>query len=267
LKYTNKIVVALAILSSAFIAGSDPTIIKIKQTFESFTTDNIWNVYLTNKEELTKYKPDGTLFKKYSNMRLGKISFVDATNPLKILVYYKDFQQIVFLDNQLSENSENISLENLGYEQTELVCTSFNNSFWIYNKQNNELVRFNENSQPIAKTGNLKQVLQVNNLKPNFMTEYNGYLYLNSPENGVYVFDIYGTFTKIISLKNLGPFQASNNILYFYKDRKLCSYNSVTFEEACLGLNDSLVKSQRVEKDRLFVAYGDSLKVFVNSPK
>ena len=34
-----------------------------------------------------------------------------------------------------------------------------------------------------------------------------------------------------------------------------------------LGLSDSLVKTQRVEKDRLFVAYNDSLKVLVNTPK
>ncbi len=264
LKLKNKIaLLCIVICASSFIWLGEPTIIRIKEVFNSFTTDNIGNIYLTHNEELMKYNAAGQPLKKFSSMRYGKITFVDATNPLKILLYYKDFQQIVFLDNQLSQNSENISLENLGYEQTELVCTSFNNSFWIYNKQNNELVRFNENSQPISKTGNLKQVLQVN-LKPNFMIEHNSYLYLNCPDIGVYVFDIYGTFTKIISIKNLSTFQANNNVLYFFKDHKLCSYNSLTFEETCQPQKDSLVKAQRVEKDRLFVQYNDSLKVFIH---
>jgi len=75
--------------------------------------------------------------KRYSNKRFGTITSIDCTNPLKMLVYYKDFQQLVFLDNQLTQNSEAISLEDLGYEQTDLICTSMNNSFWLYNKQNN----------------------------------------------------------------------------------------------------------------------------------
>ena len=182
------------------------------------------------------------------------------------MLYYKDFQQLVFLDNQLSQNGDVISLEQLGYEQTELVCSSFNNSFWIYNKQNNELIRFNENSQPVAKTGNLKQILSVN-IKPNFMLEHNSYLYLNCPDNGIYVFDIYGTFTKIISIQNLQSFQVSNNILYYYKNRDLIMYNSKTFEEQIQKNNDSLITSVRMEKDRFFIGYNDSIKVFVNAQK
>ena len=155
---------------------SDKSSYTIKQIFNYFTSDNLGNTYLINGEEITKYNPAGQLFKKYSNKRFGNITMVDATNALKILLYYKDFQNIVFIDDQLSQNGDLISLENLNYEQTDLVCTSFNNSFWIYNKQNNELVRFNENSQPVAKTGNLKQILKADR-KPNFMLEQNSYLY------------------------------------------------------------------------------------------
>jgi hypothetical protein len=238
----------------------------IKHPFNYFTTDNLGNLYLINGEELIKFNQSGQLFKKYSSKRFGNITNTDATNALKVLLYYKDFQQIVFIDNQLSQNGEAISLEMLGYEQTELVCSSFNNSFWIYNKQNNELVRFNEISQPVTKTGNLKQILQAD-IKPNLILEHNGYLYLNSPAQGIYVFDIYGTFNKIISIKNLTSFQVNNNIIYFFADKKLCAYNSKTFEEQCLIKSDSLAKFIRIEKDRHFIQYQDSLHVLVNGAK
>jgi hypothetical protein len=238
----------------------------IQHPFNYFTTDNLGNVYLIKGEELIKFTQNGQLFKKYSSKRFGDITSTDATNALKILLYYKDFQQIVFIDNQLSQNGEPISLETLGYEQTELVCSSFNNSFWIYNKQNNELIRFNELSQPVTKTGNLKQILQAE-IKPTLMLEHNGYLYLNSPAQGIYVFDIYGTFNKIISIKNLTNFQVNNNVIYFFSDKKLCAYNSKTFEEQCLLKSDSLVRGLRIEKDRHFVQYKDSIRVMVNGTR
>lgn len=258
-------VLAISISSLAFVITGNKTLYVIKQNFNLFTSDNLGNSYLINGEELVKYNPAGKQLLKYSNKRYGKITAIDATNALKVLLYYKDFQQIVFIDNQLTQNGDAISLENLGYEQTDLVCSSFNNSFWIYNKQANELVRFNENSQQIAKTGNLKQLLQAE-LKPDYMIEHNSYLYLNCPDIGIYVFDMYGTFNKIISLKNLPAFQVSENIIYFYKLNKFCSYNTKAFEEKCISYNDTLLKNVRIEKDRLFLQYGDSIKTIENLP-
>ena len=258
------------LIAFAFILGSEfvlnKAIYTIAHPFNLFTTDNLRNTYLVQGEEIIKYNQSGKQLMKYSNKRFGNITMIDATNALKVLLYYKDFQQLVFLDNQLSQNGDMISLQDLGYEQTDLVCSSFNNSFWIYNKQTVELVRFNENSQQIAKTGNLKQLLQAE-LKPDFMIEHNSYLYLNCPDIGIYVFDMYGTFNKIITLKNLHAFQVNENIIYFYKAGKFCSYDTKAFEEKCMPNEDTLIKNIRIEKDRLFLQYTDSVKAIDNSVK
>jgi hypothetical protein len=58
--------------------------------------DAFGNIYVINNDEIIKYNVDGVLQKKFSTKRYGKIDFVDAMNPLKVLVYYKDFQQILF---------------------------------------------------------------------------------------------------------------------------------------------------------------------------
>jgi hypothetical protein len=233
----------------------------IKAKFDFFTTDNLGNIYVIKEDELIKYLANGKYFARYSNLKLGNITTVDATNPLKLILYYRDFQQIVFLDDQLSVNSDVVSLETLGFEQTDLVCASNNNSFWIYNKQNNELNRFNENSKKITSTGNLKQILQ-HEMAPNFMMEHNGYLYLNSPETGVFVFDVFGAFSKIISIKNLKQFQVSENILYYQKDSSFCSYNYVLFEEACKTLPyASKTNGVKYGNNKLYAGYKDSIVV------
>jgi len=234
----------------------------IKSAFTEFNVDNLGNMYLINESELQKYNANGKLFARYSNLQLGEISSVDATNPLKILLYYRDLQQIVFLDNQLSGNSENVSLVNLGYEQSDLVCSSTNNSFWIYNKQNNELLRFNENSQKIANTGNLKQVLQ-NDLNPNFMTEHNGYLYLNCPDNGIYVFDMFGGYVKLIGIRLIRHFKVNDNILYYQKDSSMCSYNLKLFEESCKSIPYFKQNNKaKYGNGKIYQAFKDSLLVF-----
>ncbi len=249
----------LCAVGFSFVQDTPRKKVVIKANFDQFTIDNIGNIYAIIDAEIVKYLPNGKFFARYSNLKLGKISFVDATNPLKVLLYYKDFQQLVFLDNQLSVNSNEVSLENLGYEQTELLCAGANNIFWIYDRKNNELLRFNENSKLISSTGNLKQILKTD-LEPNFMKEYNGFLYLNSPEQGIYVFDFYGAFSKLIPIKTLRGFRVDEEIIYYRRDSSLCSYNFKLLEEACKPLPDhKMLKGVNYFKQALYLSYKDSL--------
>jgi hypothetical protein len=101
-----------------------------------FTTDNQSNLYIVKANELTKYDKKGKLLYKYSNKNFGNIDFVDASNMLRLLVFYKNFSQIVFLDNTLSLNGESVSLDKIGFQQTQLVCSSHNNGLWLYDQQN-----------------------------------------------------------------------------------------------------------------------------------
>lgn len=257
----SAIFAVLAAFCCAF-SGDEPAPLRLQVRHNAFGGDNIGNIYTVNEDELVKYLPSGKFFARYSNLRLGSITTLDATNPLKLLLYYHDFQQIVFLDNQLSQNSAPVSLEALGYEQTWLACAGANNSFWIYNKQNNELIRFDENSKKTASTGNLKQVLNTN-LEPDFMREYNGYLFLNCPASGIYVFDIFGAFSKVIALKGLNAFQLTEDILYYQRDSVLCSYNHKLFEESCkrLPLGPKGVRTAYYNK-QLLLSSGDTLLLY-----
>jgi hypothetical protein len=181
-----------------------------------------------------------------------------VTNPLKIQVFYKDFQQILFLDNQLSESNSSISLEKLGYEQCGLTCTSANNSFWIYNKQNNELIRLNNDLEPFIKTGNLKRILEID-ISPNFMREHNGYLYLNCPKEGILVFDIFGTYYKTIPIKNLTEFIIQNSNIIYYKKGVLYEYQTQTFTSNEKIFNDSNLVNVIYQNSKFYKIYNDSL--------
>jgi hypothetical protein len=222
--------------------------------------DAFGNIYVINNDEIIKYNVDGVLQKKFSTKRYGKIDFVDAMNPLKVLVYYKDFQQILFLDNQLTASSNMISLESLGHEQSSLVCSSSNNSFWIYDKQNNELCRFDSELKSLVKTGNLKRILDVD-IKPNYMQEHNNYVYLNCPNEGILVFDIYGTFYKTIPLKNLKEFNIVNGDVFYYDNHHLKQYQAQTFNTIEKQFTDTLITNVIWQNNKIYKVYQDSLVV------
>ena len=222
--------------------------------------DAFGNIYVINNDEIIKYNVDGVLQKKFSTKRYGKIDFVDAMNPLKVLVYYKDFQQILFLDNQLTASSNMISLESLGHEQSSLVCSSSNNSFWIYDKQNNELCRFDSELKSLVKTGNLKRILDVD-IKPNYMQEHNNYVYLNCPNEGILVFDIYGTFYKTIPLKNLKEFNIVNGDVFYYDNHHLKQYQAQTFNTIEKQFADTLIANVIWQNNKIYKVYQDSLVV------
>src|SRR5687768_4036966 len=66
------------------------------------TTDDLGNAYMVEKNELKKYSAEGILLATYSNNNLGDLTVVDASDPLKLLLFFKDLSKIIFLDNTLS---------------------------------------------------------------------------------------------------------------------------------------------------------------------
>jgi hypothetical protein len=91
---------------------------KIPFTGGAFTTDNLQNIYLYHGNSIRKYSPQGQLLYNYSDKSYGAITSVDVNDPLKMLVFYKDFPEIVLLDNTLSQNGNPFSPSDVGYPLT-----------------------------------------------------------------------------------------------------------------------------------------------------
>ena len=72
-----------------------------------FTVDNLGNLYLVNNTgQIKKVSPTGDSIAVFNNVRqYGKIYEMDVTNPLKVLLYFRDFGTIVVLDRFLSTRS------------------------------------------------------------------------------------------------------------------------------------------------------------------
>ena len=93
--------------------------------------------YTINNNVFTKTKDSTSLG--YKNISLGKITKADIQNPLKIILFYENFNSVIILDNQLNEiQSINFS-ENPNPIVTNAIGMATQNQLWIYNSLNQQI--------------------------------------------------------------------------------------------------------------------------------
>ncbi len=253
--------ILIFITTSGFSQTEFKLIATIDVEADFFTTDNQSNVYVVKGNELKKYNKAGKLLYKYSNKNFGNIDFVDASNMLRLLLFYKNFLQVVFLDNTLSLDGEPVSIDNMELQQTQLVCTSFNNGIWLYDQQNLEVVRIAKTLEKTIQTGNLSLLLNIT-LRPNNLLEYDNKVYLNNPSTGILIFDIYGTYYKTIPIKDLQRFQPITDWVYYIDDKKIKAYNTKTTEEKFFESPDTDFINFRLETDVLILQSTKSIHLY-----
>lgn len=95
--------------------------------FTYFNIDNLDYIYLiTDNNQLKKLTPNGDSVAVFNDVKkYGNPDYADVTNPLKALLYYKNYSTIVMLDRLLTvRNNINLRKQNIFYN----TALSFRNS-------------------------------------------------------------------------------------------------------------------------------------------
>ena len=198
-------------------------------------SDPMGNIFVLKNNNLIKYDASQRRNADYTNNYLGKIFSLDVSDPLRILLYFKDHNQIVWLDSYLNEIRSPIFLDELGVDQAELVCSSSQGGFWVLNGLNKQIQYFNAQLQPIHESMSLNE-LAGPETKPNFMIERNRQLYLNVPGAGILIFDRFCNYSKSLALDIPLSFQVTDRMLFYFKDGQLYGYDLHNGENKILAL-------------------------------
>jgi len=234
---------------------------KIPLESGSFTTDNLQNIYTLNGNVLKKYNSAGVLLCSHSDKAFGDITSMDVYDPMKILVYYKAFPQLVFLDNTLSQNGNGINPADIGYPLASMACISHDNGLWLYDDQTAQLVRLDVNLTTLQKTGSLNQLLGIS-VNPVSLFEYNNYVYLNDTTQGILIFDSFGTYYKTLPFTGVVHFEVRGDDVFYMHHHKLHAFHMSTITEDIIAQPDSLATQARVEKNLLYEKYRDTIRVY-----
>ena len=230
--------------------------------------DPLGNCYVVKDYEIKKYTPEGVLEFTYSNFITGRITSVDPSDPFKIIVFYQDFGQINTLDNTLSETGDPILLHVYGFDLASLVCRSYNSGLWIFDPQNFELIRFDDNMMITDRTGNINQVMGVP-IDPGHLAEESNMVYLSDPVEGILSFDRYGTYYRTYPFGDLITFQVAgqriifmqNDEIHYYDTRKMLQS---TMKLPVTGAMDAKI-GYDVRPEQLFILDKAHLYIFVQN--
>lgn len=102
--------------------------------------DKFSNIFYTNNRTL--YKKEKNKILEYAALNLGEITSVDIVNPLKISVFYKMSNTVVFLDNTLTEITR-VDFSTLeDFKNTTIVATANDRRVWVFNTDLQQLEIF-----------------------------------------------------------------------------------------------------------------------------
>lgn len=104
-------------------------------------TDSFGDVYFVHNRTL--HKKSGAAVYEFQDFQLGALGNVDLLNPLKITVFYPDFNTAVILDNKLSEVQRiNFALQP-PFINAVHATTANDNRLWIFNLDTQQLELYN----------------------------------------------------------------------------------------------------------------------------
>jgi hypothetical protein len=226
-----------------------------------FTADPLGNIFWTNREGLTRYEPAGKTRKHYSNPSFGSIHFIDANDPLNVLIFHRDFHHIGWLDRNLAPKETMQAPASLMDELPSLVCNSGLGGFWVYLPQAARLQRLSQGFELQAQSLPLFEMLPDFD-QPSFLIEADGRIFLSQPEKGIAVFDAFGNFLFVIEKRGLERFQVQGNRLIYFSDEELIIFDFVLQEETLFLLPETEIRSGLIRGRRVFVQTKNEIRIY-----
>lgn len=155
--------------------------------------DQFNNLYFS--KDLTLHKFSNGKVYQYQNLQFGAIESIDLLNPLEITVFYKQFNAVVILDNNLNP-IQNISFNNsTQFKSVTFATTASKHKIWIFNQLNQQLELFDYSENSSLKIG-LPIPEEVIDMKSN----YNFCWVLTT--NHLYKFNTYGSLLSKTAFEN-----------------------------------------------------------------
>lgn len=194
----------LALLSSIFVFAhpalqgqsvKDSIVRVLERSANYASTDALLNCYLiTTDNRLEKYDSSGRLVAYYLNNRLGKPSTIDASNPMKLALWYADFQVVAFLDRTLSEMGL-LRLNAVGFQQITAVATASDGNLWAYDAAAFKLYKLGPQGERLFESQAMTQFELVPQ-QATMLSEINGSVWLLDELGMVWVFDLFGQLQR-----------------------------------------------------------------------
>ncbi|MBU6158481.1 MAG: hypothetical protein KGP35_05555 [Bacteroidetes bacterium] len=239
---------------------------QIRGNWIDANVDNLGNYYLLSKDnQLKKINNRGDSVGVFNEVRrYGKLHAIDVNNPLKTLLYYRNFSTIVVLDRFMN-TVNTIDLRKQKIFQVSAIAQSYDNQIWIFDEQNNQLKKIGEDGTVLMETLDFRLLFEEVP-SPVKIIDQGGFVYLYDPEKGMYVFDIYGAFKTKLTYLGLADVNVIGKTMTGIDQDKLLFFTFGTLQENRYPLPSSgekPVPKYILQKEVLYLLREDGLLKYV----
>lgn len=257
----SALIALLLLVSARSGAQRLDSILSVPGRFDLFTTDEMGNIYALRGDELQLFNAEGKSWLRNSLKTFGRITHIDAFQSMKPVVFSADAGQLAMLDNTLAVQGSVIYLSREGYPQVDLACGSVQNFFWFFDPRELQLLRVNSKLTTINTSGRLDQLLGFTP-HPTQMQELDNWLYVNDPEHGILVFDLFATYYKTLPVIGADRFEVRGNDLWYMQSDTLHRYDRRTFTTEHFPMPGvGTVRDARIERGHLYLLREDRIDI------
>jgi len=187
---------------------------RFEADLQGFATDKLKQIYVISPNQvLRKCNEEGKVLFEFSNRYLGTLGKVDASDPFDVLLFYPDYQTLLFLDRTMNVTAD-VRLKNEEFPFPSLVAMGRDRQIWIYDAALNTLNRIDRQGSIKTSSQDLS-LLMGRRFIPNQLVANERAVYLVDPDQGVLCFDVFGQFQAFMPLPGLEQLQAFDQYLFY----------------------------------------------------
>lgn len=227
---------------------------------QCFDIDKLGNFYFVNDNVLKKTDSKLEFGESYDVYSLGDISLIDVSNPLKILLFYKDFNAILFVDNNLSELTDPILLDDTEYYSVDAVATNQYGGFWIYNSLDASVIGLDKDLELVQEGVNLLSV--VGGAEIIEMKLSTDYIALHFKSNEIVVLDKFANYYTKYPVSKDSQFDIDNNKLFIIGSDGLKIIDLERKKSDLIQLSLSDIRDMAVSANKVYILAENSLITF-----
>jgi len=166
-------------------------------------------------------KAKGNEIFEFKSVSLGNITKVDILNPLKIVLFYEDFNTVVLLDNQLNKITEINFSQNSTPIVVPAIGMSTQNQLWIFNTLNQQIGLFDylKNEYKTVSTP-LTEGIKY------YQTDFNTFFWIDK-KNNLFSCDIFGKTTDLGKVTDFDKIEILNDHQYIFSKANLLFFKDI----------------------------------------